>query len=665
VPTGNGASRSPVREGDLLFTPGEDRVSASALTAFAAEVHHRHGLVIGERDYETLWRWSVTDLEGFWSTFAEWSGVPFRRRADEILRVRAGSAEGAVWFAGAELNYVDAVTRHDPRSLAVIALDESGGRQELTYGELLALAGRVARSLARLGVERGDRVAAVLPNGIAALATFLATASLGAIWSACAPEFGAPSMLDRFQQIAPRVLVAAGSYCYGGREFDLGEKVAALAAALEGTVVTSFEELATDRRGDGAPEAAAVPFSHPLWILYSSGTTGLPKAIVQSHGGIVLEHLKALELHGDLRQGSRFFWFTTTGWMMWNYLVGGLLAGTTIVLYDGSPVHPDPMALWRMAASEKVTYFGTSAPFLESCRKLGLRPSEEPGLDLSALRTIGSTGAPLPPEGFAWATDAVADDVLVGSVSGGTDVCTAFLISCPWLPVHAGELQCAALGARVEAYSEDGHPVVGEVGELVITAPMPSMPVGLFGDESGQRLHEAYFAHYPGLWRHGDWVKRTPRGSYVVYGRSDATLNRGGVRMGTAEFYRVVEALPEVADALVIDTSELGREGELILLVVPTGADRPGGAEVAEPGGATLEASVRAALRSRLSPRHVPDRVIAVESLPRTLNGKKVEVPLRRILLGTPVDEALSRDSLAEPAALDAVLSALSGAGLL
>ncbi|HLI45115.1 MAG TPA: AMP-binding protein, partial [Acidimicrobiales bacterium] len=318
MPTDDGQAQAHVHEGDLLFTPSDDRVSASALTAFAAEVRDRHGLEVGERDYEAIWRWSVTDLEGFWSTFAEWAGVPFRRPADEILRLRAGVAEGAVWFDGAELNYVDAVRRHDPRSLAVVALDESGGRQELTYGELADLAARVARSLRRLGVERGDRVAAVLPNGIAALATFLATASLGATWSACAPEFGAPSMLDRFQQIAPRVLVAAGSYRYGGRQFDLGDKIAALGAALEGTAVTSFEELAADTRGDGDLEPEAVPFSHPLWILYSSGTTGLPKAIVQSHGGIVLEHLKALVLHGDLRAGSRFFWFSTTGWMMWN-----------------------------------------------------------------------------------------------------------------------------------------------------------------------------------------------------------------------------------------------------------------------------------------------------------------------------------------------------------
>jgi acetoacetyl-CoA synthetase len=651
-----------VREGDLLFKPDARRVERARITHFMEWLAIERGLSFAS--YPELWEWSVRDLGGFWSAFADWAEVPFGARA-KVAFVPAGitdgrpSAEGARWFEGATLNYADAVSRHDPESLAVIALDERGNREALTYGELVSLAGQVATGLAGLGVGVGDRVAAVLPNGVAAVVAFLATASLGAIWSSCAPEFGAASMVDRFQQIQPKVLIAADSYSYGGREFELGAKLSSLAEALDGTTVTSFDQLTvvdeTANASGGRLElpAVAVPFSHPLWVLYSSGTTGLPKAIVQGHGGIVLEHLKALLLQSDVGPGERFFWFSTTGWMMWNLLVGGLLTGATIVLYDGSPVHPDPMALWRMAGSEQITYFGTSAPWIETCRKAGLRPRDE--LDLSCIRSIGSTGAPLSPEGFAWATRAIGDDVLVGSVSGGTDVCTAFLAACPLLGVYAGELQCAALGADVEAFTEDGAAVVGEVGELVVTTAMPSMPTGLWGDDDGSRLHAAYFDQYPGVWRHGDWVKRTERGTYVVYGRSDATLNRGGVRMGTAEFYRVVETIEEVADSLVIDTSELGREGELILFIVPQA-----GSSVSD-----VEPILRSRLREQVSPRHVPDRVIGVSALPRTLNGKKVEVPIRRILLGTPIERAVSHDALADPGALNEVLQALVEAGLL
>ncbi len=668
-----------VHEGDLVFEPRPERIARAQLTEFMGWLRDRD--IVNVATYGELHNWSTRDLTAFWSALAEWDGVVWRKPPEkgQILIVSNG-AEGARWFPGTELNYADHVLRHPPEAPAVIAIDEAGERRALSYGELTALAGAVAAGLRRLGVAAGDRVAAVLPNGAEAVAAFLAVASLGAIWSSCAPEFGAPSMADRFQQIRPRVLLVADGYRYGGKVFTLEDKTAELVAGLPDlTAIVQVPVLADATAGQpargeasvgaelGPPrlswaelvaepaplEPVPVPFEHPLWILYSSGTTGLPKPIVHGHGGIVIEHVKAARLHSDFAPGERAFWFTTTGWMMWNFLIGGLLAGTTVVCYDGSPVYPDQMALWRMAASEGVTYFGTSAPFIEGCRKAGLSPRRE--LDLSTIHSIGSTGAPLPPEGFAWASTEIGDDVLVGSVSGGTDVCAAFLHSCPLLPVFAGELQCAALGCAVEAFDAAGRPVVDEVGELVITAAMPSMPLSLWGDDDGSRLHASYFADYPGVWRHGDWVKRTKRGTFVVYGRSDATMNRGGVRMGTSEFYRVVEAIDGVSESLVVDTTELGRVGELVLLVVPdAGADT-----------ADLERRIRSTLRERVSPRHVPDVVLFVGGLPRTLNGKRVEVPIRRILLGSSPERAVSRDSLANPESLDGVLEVLREARLL
>jgi acetoacetyl-CoA synthetase len=672
-----------VHEGDLLFEPGPERRARANLTGFMGWLRTRG--IVDATTYGELHEWSVRDVAGFWVALAEWDGLVWRKQArpGDVLEDVHG-AEGAHWFVGAELNYVDNVVRHRADAPAVVALDESGRRRELSYGELTALAGAAAAGLRRLGVGSGDRVAAILPNGVEAVATFLAAASLGAIWSSCAPEFGAASMSDRFRQIRPKVLLVADGYRYGGKEYSLAAKTAELvtglsdldvivhvprdSASTEGDVHAAGAPVAGDAAAAGVPalvswtdlvkraaplEPVSVGFDHPLWILYSSGTTGLPKPIVHGHGGIVLEHVKAAKLHSDLGPGERAFWFSTTGWMMWNFLVGGLLAGTTIVCYDGSPVYPDQMALWRMAAAERITYFGTSAPFIEACRRSGLSPRHE--VDLSAMHSIGSTGAPLPPEGFAWAATELGDDVLVGSVSGGTDVCTGFLHACPLLPVHAGELQCAGLGCSVEAFGPDGRPVLEEVGELVVTRAMPSMPVGFWGDDDGSRLHASYFEEYPGIWRHGDWVKRTRRDTFVVYGRSDATLNRGGVRMGTAEFYRVVEAIDGVAESLVVDTSELGREGELVLIV----------AARAEAGEAELEQRIRSRLREQASPRHVPDRILFVDALPRTLNGKRVEVPIRRILLGAEPEHAVSKDSLADPEALEDVLSALRSAGLL
>jgi acetoacetyl-CoA synthetase len=509
-------------------------------------------------------------------------------------------------------------------------------------------------------------VAAYLPNVPQTVVAFLATASLGAVWSSCAPEFGVSSVVDRFQQIEPTVLLAVEGYRYGGKVHDRRGALAEIRGrlpSLRATVLVpspvhqegrhsgeavTWEELLAG--GAGEPEAEPVPFDHPLWVLYSSGTTGLPKPIVHGHGGIALELLKSLALHLDLGPADRFFWFTTTGWMMWNFLVGGLLLGSTVLLWDGSPGHPDLLALWRFAAATGMTYFGTSAAYVLACQKAGVEPGRE--CDLSALHSIGSTGSPLSPEGFAWLYRHVSEDVLVGSVSGGTDVCTAFVTSAPVLPVHAGELQCRALGAKVEAFDEQGRSLVGQVGELVVTEPMPSMPLCFWNDPGGERYRDSYFTTYPGVWRHGDWIEVTERGSCVITGRSDSTLNRGGVRMGTAEFYRVVESLDEVADSLVVDAGDAQGEGRLLLFLVL----RPGCALDQD-----LSGRIRALIRSELSPRHVPDEIHAIEEVPRTLSGKKLEVPVKRILAGVPQEQAVSEGALANPAAIRSVVAVAQG----
>jgi acetoacetyl-CoA synthetase len=659
---------APVGEGALLWAPGPSERAHARVAKFMSWLTAQRGIPL--RGYDELWRWSVERPAAFWDCVWDFFDVPGRRGDGPALT--GGPMPDFRWFPGASVNYARAALRTawtDPGATAVIFQSESGQRDTLTYGELAAEVARVQAGLRELGVTRGDRVAAFLPNVPAALIAMLAVTGLGAIWSSCSPDFGAASVIDRFAQIEPKVLIAVDRYAYGGKEFGRGEVTADIAAALPGlrALVTvgyagggvelpdvktvGWDELgipdgsavdASGSPGMAAIEFADVPFDHPLWVLYSSGTTGLPKAIVHGHGGILLEHLKTISFHQDLGPGDVFFWYTTTGWMMWNYLAGGLLVGAAVVLYDGSAGYPGTDALWRFAADTGVTYFGTGAPYLMACAKAGLRPGDE--LDLSALRAVGSTGSPLPPEGFQWVYDQVKGSVVLGSFSGGTDLCTGFVGPCPLLPVRAGVLSGRCLGAKVEAYDPDGKPLIGEVGELMITVPMPSMPVAFWNDPGGARYRDSYFAMHPGVWRHGDWIKVLPDGGCVIYGRSDATLNRGGVRMGTSEFYRVVERFAEVSDSLVVDTGQLGREGRLILYLVPA-------------GGRSLDADtidrIRGAIRSALSPRHVPDEIHQVPGIPRTLSGKKLEVPVRKILLGTPVAEAADPAALANPEVLD------------
>ena len=625
----------------VVWTPSPERIASATITRYREWLNETRGLAL--EDYAALWQWSVDELEGFWASIWEFFEVEASEPYERVLTTR--EMPGARWFPGARLSYAEHVFRgRADGEVAIRHASELRPLGEWTWGDLRARAGAVAGALREAGVAAGDRVAAYLPNVPETVAAFLGCASIGATWSSCAPEFGVRSVVDRFAQIEPKVLLAVDGYRYGGRDFDRSETNAALERELPTLRQTLVLPYLAGGDWDLPPaelEFAQLPFDHPLWVLYSSGTTGLPKAIVHGQGGILLEHLKKLRLHLDARASDRLFWFTTTGWMMWNFLVGGLLSEASIVLFDGNPAHPDLGTLWDLADAAGITSFGTSAGYIAACQKADVDPRA--GRDLSRLDSVGSTGSPLSPEGFDWVRERLGEDVWLFSTSGGTDVCTAFVGGVPTLPVYRGELQARALGAKVEAWSEDGRPLVGEVGELVITEPMPSMPLYLWGDEDGSRYRESYFSTFPGVWRHGDWIEITDRGTAIITGRSDATINRGGVRMGTSELYRSVLALDEILDALVVDVPETDGSRMTLFVVLRDGAvldDR-------------LEMEVRRRIREDCSPRHVPDAVLAAPEIPRTLSGKILEVPIKRILMGAPVHEVASRDSLANPEALD------------
>ena len=647
-----------VAEGTLLWEPSEEFKENANISRYMRWLREEKDLSFD--DYAELWEWSVTDLEGFWASVWEYCGVEASKPYERVLGRR--EMPGTEWFVGAELNYAEHIFKNargdEP---AILHQSEVRPLGQLSWSELREQTAALAAGLKSMGVERGDRVVAYLPNIPEAIIALLAVSSIGAIWSSCSPDFGAGSVVDRFKQIEPKVLLTVDGYRYGGKDYDRTQVVAKLQEeipALEKTVILPYldeepdttsldnvvmwDELLTEHEG-AELTFEQVPFDHPLWVLYSSGTTGLPKAIVHSQGGILMEHLKKAVLHIDLTPEDRFFWFTTTGWMMWNVVVAGLFTGATALLYDGNPGHPDMNVLWEFASKTGMTNFGTSASYITSCMKAEIEPGRD--FDLSALEGVGSTGSPLPPEGFEWVYEHVKRDLWLYSTSGGTDLCTAFVGGVTLLPVHAGELQARSLGAKVEAFNEEGNPVIDEVGELVITEPMPSMPIYFWNDPDGERYRESYFDVYPGVWRHGDWIKVKPAGSCVIYGRSDSTINRGGIRMGTSEIYSAVEKVEEVRESLVVDVPRgTGGSSFMPLFVV-----LEEGAELDD----DLKNGIKQSIRENTSPRHVPNEIFAVPEIPKTLNGKKLEVPVKKILSGTPPEKAASKDSLSNPESLD------------
>ena len=653
--SGAGVVKSPT--GIPLWTPSAQRQGEAEITRYRVWLQDHRGFSF--TSYEDLQRWSVEDLTGFWESL--WSYFQIQASAQPRTILSRVEMPGARWFAGARLNYAANALRGPDSREALIGVSEDGGVTRLTYGQLREEVASVSCGLRELGVERGDRVAAYLPNVTETVTCLLACAALGAIFCNCPPEFGATGGVARLAMIRPRVLIAADGYRYGGRAFHRLDVVQAICRGLPtlrhlvvlpvlgdlqgplgSTATLTWAEL---HRPGAKLVIDDVPFEHPLWVLFSSGTTGRPKAIVHGHGGIVLEHLKSLALHRDVHAGDRVMWLTSAGWMMWNYIVGSLLMAATVVLYDGSPAYPDLRRPWEVASAQKVNLLGAGAGYLDACRTAGLRPSLE--WDLPSLRSLGSTGSALSGAGYDWVYECVKADVLLSPASGGTDVCSAFLGPCPILPLWREEMQCRMLGASVEAFDREGHSLVDQVGELVLTRPMPSMPLYFWDDPGGRQLRESYFSRFEGIWAHGDWVVITSRGSARVLGRSDATLNRGGIRMGTEDFYSVLGQRSDISDSLVVDVATDNGQSELILFVVPA----PGTRWDAQSGE-----QLRDYIRSELSPRHVPDQVFPLGSVPRTVSGKRLEVPVKRILNGASLAASLGMDTVANPEAIEEIL---------
>ncbi|MGU7779061.1 acetoacetate--CoA ligase [Burkholderia sp. PU8-34] len=658
-----------VNEGELLWAPDETFVRGSNLARYLDWLATDRDLKFA--DYDALWQWSVREPDAFWSSIWAWYGVQYDGSARRVTN--GAPMPDTRWFPDARVNYAEHVLQHaahaDAGRPAFHHASETRPLQSMPLVDLASQVRRFATRLRELGVQPGDRVVAYLPNVPACAVAMLAATSIGAVWSSAAIDFGVRTVVDRFRQIAPKVLIAADGYTFGGKVFDRTSEVFQIAHALPSLqTLVWLPNLADGLPADTSSLACAVHAwdallsgpdvppdafrfervgaDHPLWIVFSSGTTGLPKAIVHSHVGVLIEHLKLMHLHMDLQAGDVMFFYSTTGWMMWNLLVATLLTGASAVLYDGSPMHGGPECLWKLAADTRATCFGGSPTFVQMMEKAGIVPGRQ--FDLSSLRSVLLSGAPSTPETFAWFYRCVKQDLWVTSQSGGTELCSGLVGAVPSLPVHAGEIQARMLGMAVDVWNDDGRPVVDEVGELVVTQPAPSMPIFFWNDAGGARYRESYFEYFPGVWRHGDFMRLTPHGGCYIYGRSDSTLNRYGVRIGSAEIYRVVEEIDAIADSLVV-CCEL-RDGGFFMPLFLRLRD-----------GATLDDALRVQVAERLrtlcSPRHVPDVMVAMEQIPYTLTGKKMEVPVRKILMGRPVEQAASRDAMANPAALDAYVA--------
>ncbi len=642
------------QERPILWQPSAERVAGARITEYQNWLEEHHGLTFA--DYNELWDWSVTEIEQFWETIMHFFDVPCSQPHTQVLDKHI--MPGAKWFDGAQLNYVDGIVRfadEHPNDVALISVSESFGRETLTWAELKSQISSVASHLADMGVGKGDRVVAVLPNTPPAMVAFLATASLGAIWSLCAPDMGHIAIVDRFAQIEPMVLITQDSYVHAGKTVDRSEVMDVVAQNLP-SVTQHINVPVGDAEGSGLSWSALldrkadlattqVPFDHPIWVVYSSGTTGNPKPIVHGHGGVLLEGAKQ-SLHQDFKAGERFCWLTSSGWIMWNAQLGALGQGMTICLYDGAPNHPDWSALWKFCADERLNYFGAGAAFFSSCVKAGVTPAAD--FDLSALHSLGSTGSPLTEDAYDWIYAQVKQDLWLAPISGGTDFAGAFVCGNPTLPVRAGEMQARALGNAVRAFDINGKEVIGEVGELVCTKPLPSMPLFFWGDEDGSRLYDSYFDTFPNVWRHGDWIEITAGGGSVIYGRSDATINRKGLRLGSSEIYQAVEGLDAIMDSLVVDLEFLGRDSFMPLFVVLRD-----GVCLDD----TLKSQINEAIKTGVSARFQPNEIVEVSEIPRTLSGKKLEVPVKKLLLGGDPSKVVNRDSMANPDSFDTFIA--------
>ena len=636
-----------------LWSPSESFRENSNLNRYQQWLNETRGLKFST--YDELWRWSVDHPDAFWSSLSQYFDIQYD--GDPIPVMNGIEMPGVRWFDNMRLNYAEHIFRNTtPDHPAIIFQSEAGPLREISWETLTREVSSMQQYLRSIGILPGDRVAAFLPCIPEATVAFLAVNAMGAVWSSCSPDFGSGSVADRFAQIEPRVLIAVDGYRYGGKfhnKTSIVREIIDFIPSLEKIIIVEHDDgidrlAATDHiitwrnvmstPPDSPLNFERVPFSHPIWVLYSSGTTGLPKAITHSHGGILLEQLKYGSFHNDFKKGERCFWYTTTGWMMWNYIQGCLLGGGVLVIYDGSPGYPDLDVLWEFAWKTRMHHFGTSAGFIMACRKAGVRPGNKH--NLNSLRSLSSTGSTLPPEGFAWAYEEVKQDLWLASMSGGTDVCSAFVGGNPMLPVYSGEIQCRALGCKLEAFDEDGRSVENQLGEMVITTPMPSMPIYFWNDPDFARYRESYFEQYPGVWRHGDWIEITPHSGIIIYGRSDATLNRGGVRIGTSEVYRAIDTVQEIQDSLVVCIEKPGGEFWMPLFVLM----RQGKNLNDE-----IKGKIRSALRTQYSPRHVPDDIIEVPDIPYTISGKKTETPVKKVLSGMDPRKVVNTGALRNP----------------